>query len=84
MPRPRRGSKPKPVFGGPRAAKSSLRCANTPHPTTGDPHVSRMSAWSLASGNFVRSSLRLVAQLGLLAILPAEGSQYLLQRKGIY
>jgi hypothetical protein len=28
MPRPRRGSKP--VFGGPRADKGSLRCVNTP------------------------------------------------------
>ena len=41
------GARSKLGFGGPRAAKSSLRCANT-HPTTGDPHVSRMSAWSLA------------------------------------
>jgi hypothetical protein len=40
MPRPRRGSEL--VFGGPRAAKSSCRCHHT-HPTTGNPHVSRMS-----------------------------------------
>jgi hypothetical protein len=40
MPRPRRGSEL--VFGGPRAAKSSCRCHRT-HPTTGNPHVGRIS-----------------------------------------
>jgi hypothetical protein len=66
MPRPRRGSEL--GFGGPRAVKSSRRCVDTPL-TTGDPHVSRMSAWPLAWP--LRQEL-LAARHGLLATLPAQ------------
>jgi hypothetical protein len=66
MPRPRRRSKP--VFGGPLAAKNSLRCPHT-HPTTGDTHVSRMYVWSLA---WQLRQKPLAVRRGLLVILPAE------------
>jgi hypothetical protein len=72
MPRPRRGSELL-VFGGPRAAKSSCRCHHT-HPTTGNPHVSRMSVWSFLWGALawpLRQEL-LAARRGLLATLPAQ------------
>jgi hypothetical protein len=88
IPRPRRGSEL--VFGGPRAAKSSVRCVNT-HLTTGDPHVSRMYACPLA---WPLRQKPLATRRGLLAALPAQsvrvsttghqGSQYLLQGKRAY
>jgi hypothetical protein len=89
MPRPHRGSKP--VSGGPRAAKNRSRCPPTPATptTTGDPHVSRVSARPLA---LQLGQKPLPVRGGLLAILPAEGvlvsttahqgSQYLLQAAG--
>jgi hypothetical protein len=67
--RPRRGSKL--VFGGPRAAKSSLRCIDTPL-TTGDPHVSRMSAWSLAWPLCQKSPLRRDVAFSPPSTLPAQ------------
>jgi hypothetical protein len=59
MPRPRWGSKP--VSGGPRAAKSSLRaCMPPPHTHTPPQEIRMLAAYlhDLWLGNLVRSSLR--------------------------